>query len=264
MSKRIRNILWAAALLACVAVFLFSLSRVLGIWNEDRKSQKLNEDVIKRAVAISTTPETTGTLPEETEGTPAVYAPIAVDFDQLLQENPDVVAWLYCADTPVNYPVVQSSDNEYYLHRLLDGSYNSAGTLFMDYRNQADFSDFNTVIYGHNMKNDTMFGTLVEYKEQAYYDEHPILYLLTPDHSYQVELVAGYVTPSDSDVYELPLTETEKIRFLADAVERSTFVSDAETPVEARYLTLSTCSYEYENARYVLIGRLVEIAVRQG
>lgn len=84
-----------------------------------------------------------------------------------------MLAWLYCPDTVINYPVVQSDDNEYYLRRLMDGSSNTAGTLFADYRCSPDFSDPHTVIYGHNMKNDTMFGILPEYGAQEFYEPHP-------------------------------------------------------------------------------------------
>lgn len=101
-------------------------------------------------------------------------APIKVDFERLQEENKDIIAWLYCPDTEINYPVVQSKDNEYYLRRLLDGTWNIAGTLFMDYRNAADCSDLHTIIYGHNMKNNTMFGSLPKYSKQEYYEEHSV------------------------------------------------------------------------------------------
>lgn len=108
-------------------------------------------------------------FPQET---PKEVAFIVVDFEELWKENGDVVGWLYCPDTVINYPVVQGDDNDYYLRRLLDGSNNIAGTLFIDARNKGDFSDWNTVVYGHNMRNDTMFGTLTEYASQEYYCSH--------------------------------------------------------------------------------------------
>ena len=91
----------------------------------------------------------------------------------------DVVAWIDCEDTLINDPIVQNGDNNYYLRRLLNGQYNLSGTLFIDYRNQADFSDWNTIIYGHNMNNDTMFGILPDYRKQELFDPHPVMYLLT-------------------------------------------------------------------------------------
>ena len=97
--------------------------------------------------------------------------PVSVDFQKLKEENSDIIAWIYCEDTPINYPVVLAKDNSYYLHRKINGDYGFAGTLFADYRNKGDFSDNNTIIYGHNMKNDTMFGTITEYRNQEYFDE---------------------------------------------------------------------------------------------
>ena len=113
--------------------------------------------------AVETAPQTQQTENGQTESAikpVSETAPITVDFERLQEENKDIIAWLYCPDTEINYPVVQSKDNEYYLRRLLDGTWNIAGTLFMDYRNAADCSDLHTIIYGHNMKNNTMFGSL--------------------------------------------------------------------------------------------------------
>ena len=169
------------------------------------------------------------------------------------------IAWLYCPDTEINYPVVQSKDNEYYLRRLLDGTWNIAGTLFMDYRNAADCSDLHTIIYGHNMKNNTMFGSLPKYSKQEYYEEHSVLYLLTPKQNYKVKLIAGYVTPSDSKVYEFEKTKEERSGLLKTALDNSLFTSGTTVSDEDRLLTLSTCSYEYDNARFVLMGILKEI-----
>lgn len=108
------------------------------------------------------------------------------------------------------------------------------------------------------MKNDTMFGTFNEYKEQSYYDEHPILWLLTPKQNYKIELIAGYVTPSTSDVYKDFYNQDELDKHLKDSVDKSTFVSGINIAEVDRIVTLSTCSYEYSNARYVLIGNLEE------
>ena len=96
-------------------------------------------------------------------------APIAVDFERLLQENGDCVGWIYCEDTKINYPVMQSDDNAAYLHRLFDGSYNSSGSLFMDFRNDPNLTDLNTVIFGHSMKDHSMFATLRDFRNQTFY-----------------------------------------------------------------------------------------------
>ena len=159
----------------------------------------------------------------------------------------------------MNYPIVQGDDNDYYLKRLLDGSWNSAGTIFADCRNSYDFSDFNTIVYGHNMKNKSMFGTLKKYTKQDYYNEHPFWYLTTLDKKYKVELVAGYVTPNNSNIYALEKTKEERDRLLAESIKNSIFTSNIKVNENDRLISFSTCSYEYKNARFVLLGVLREL-----
>lgn len=125
--------------------------------------------------------------------------PDKVDFEALWETGPDIIGWLNLPDTAVNYPVTQTDDNEYYLHHLYDGTYNKMGCLFADYENQADFSDRNTIIYGHNMRDGSIFATLNEYDEQSYFDEHPQMYLVTPDGGFICEIFTAFVaSPGES------------------------------------------------------------------
>lgn len=248
--------MWRAAILLLITVFLYAGYQIYLDWRTVEEASQLSEMLIKNAVRI---PQ------DRQQEAPAVNqpeeetVPIQVDFEMLQQENADIIAWIYCPDTPIHYPVVQGEDNSYYLRRLLDGEYNTNGTLFLDYRNSSDFGNFNSIIYGHHMKNGAMFGTLVKYKEQGYYDAHPFLYLLTPEQNYKVELIAGYVTSSDSELYSLADTQEEMAALLETATEKSTFVSETMADADDFLLTLSTCSYEYDNARYVVIGKLTKI-----
>lgn len=248
-------------------VFLFAAVQLYGYFREEQASgqaqSSLSEAVtVVEPVPVRTEPVAETAPPEDTpteEPTlpPVSYEiPIRVDFDALGEEGPDIVAWLYCADTHINNPVVQGEDNEYYVYRLPDGSSNANGSLFMDYRNLPDLSDRNTIIYGHNMRSGRRFGTLTKYKNQAYYDEHPVLWLLTPERAYRIDLIAGLVTASDSDAYEVFDTDAEFRTYLETAVQDSTFVSQTDIENVERIITLSTCSYEYATARYVLIGAL--------
>lgn len=218
-----------------------------------RQADKLYDDLRTRCVARLPG----GTQqPEQSE-----EAPIIVDFDALLQENSDIVGWLYCEDTPIDYPVVQSDDNDYYLRRDLNGNYLSAGTLFVDYRCSAVGTGQNHIIYGHNMKNRTMFGTMSNYKEQSYYDDHPVLYYLTPGGNYKIELFAGLITESDSEVYTPQFGSSEEFEvFLRNIKEKSTFSSDITVRGDDNIVTLSTCSYEFNNARYVVFGKLTGLS----
>lgn len=239
-------------------VFLFSVYKIFHYYYEAEQNNTVTETLIGKAV------ETVQDIQPESNAeisfAPIEYAPITVDFSILKEENEDIVAWIYCEGTPINYPIVQSEDNSYYLRRLIDGSWNMAGTLFLDYRCKADFSGSISIVYGHNMKNASMFGILPNYSEQSYFDEHPTMYLLTPETDYRVDLFAGYVTPSDSEIYSLQLSEGEKQGFIMQAKEQSDFQTDVEVTADDCLLVLSTCSYEYSDARYVLIGKLTELS----
>lgn len=238
MRKLARALVWVAAIIAlCFAGF-----KLYGYFSESEDGQE-SVDKLK-TIAIAESGES---------------APISADFDALQKENPDIIAWLYSEGTPINYPVVQAEDNKYYLRRLTDGSYNSNGTLFLDCRCKADFSEFSSVIYGHRMKSKAMFGTLPEYAEQEYYDEHPVMYLLTPQADYKIELIAGFMTSSDSEAYDQPGSESQRQSFLDNAVNNSLFQSSFEYSTDDRFVCLSTCSYEYENARLMLVGKLVKL-----
>lgn len=189
--------------------------------------------------------------------TDGITPPIEVDFETLVGGNGSIVGWIYCEGTAINYPVVQGSDNSYYVRRLPDGTKSTAGSIFVDYRCAADCSDTNTILYGHNMKNGSMFATIKKYGKQSFYDEHPVMWYFTPDETFMVELVAGYVTSTGSESFEM-FTDTEDIQqYLSMSVEKSTFVTNASIETAERVMTLATCSYEYDNARYVLVGVLL-------
>ncbi len=181
---------------------------------------------------------------------------INIDFDSLEATNKDVVGWIYSENSPINYPIVQSGDNDYYLRKMIDGSYNNAGSIFMDFRNNRDFTDLNTIIYGHNMKNGSMFGTLDKYKSQEYYEEHPVIYLITPEQTYKIELFAGIVTHDSSNVYHIPQKHEDLKTLYNELINKSTFTSSVSLDERDRIITLSTCSYETDEARYVVIGKI--------
>lgn len=248
--------------LAACSVLLFAGINLAAYIRESSQSSRLHKNLAEKVVVVKaavTQPDAPETMPEqnpEETQIPPETPPIAVDFAALRQINQDVVGWLYSEDTPINLPLVQGKDNACYLHRLFDGSWNAAGTLFLDFRNAGDFSDGNTILYGHNMKDKGMLGTLSNYKDQSYFEEHPVMWLLTPNGNYKVELIAGCVTTATSGIYSFGQTEEEVLALAEQAIEKSTFVSDVQVLQGDRFLTLSTCSYEYDNARYVVIGRL--------
>lgn len=243
MKKTIKIIL----IIICLCVFIFSAYNIYKYLSEEHANKKLNNELIEKAVV-----ETTNTNTIEDEYT----IPISVDFSTLKQENEDIIGWIYCENTPINYPVAQSNDNEYYLRRLANGEYNIAGSIFMDYRNSASLEDNNTIIYGHNMKNNTMFGSLQEYKSQEYYDNHKIMYYFTPEKNYMIKIFAGYTISVESDIYNLAVIDEKEIEGL---INKSDFKSDVDIRQDDKIVTLSTCAYDYDGARYIVVGVLQEI-----
>ena len=183
-----------------------------------------------------------------------------INFKALQAVNPDVIGWIYSPDTTINYPVVQGSDNAYYLKHLADGTENRNGCPFLDVQNRPDFTDDNSIIYGHHMQNGTMFAGISWYEDQSYYDEHPVMYLMTPTAAYRIELFSGYTTEMDSSAYMQTFgSNREHTDWLKEVSGRSDFRANLEISAYDRVLTLSTCAYRFENARYVLLGKLMEL-----
>ena len=235
-------------------IFAVSAFHVIKITHDYKTADNANTELQERFVKQIETATSEPTI-EPTEDEEKIQVPISIDFEALKQENSDIIGWIYCPDTPINYPVVQGKDNDQYLRADLKGQYLVSGTIFADYRNGTIGTDSNFIVYGHNMKNSTMFGTLVKYKEQSYYDEHPILYFLTPEANYIIELCAGSVVKRDSDIYRIAPKEST----ITDILANSTFISNTELTQGEEIITLSTCSYEFNNARYVVIGKMKKI-----
>ncbi len=181
-----------------------------------------------------------------------------VDFETLRSKNSDVVGWIYLPNTPINYPVLQGDTNNQYLRRLLDGSYNQDGSIFVDYRNAELKTDMNYIIYGHNMKSGTMFTSLENYKTQEFYEQNPVIYYFTPECKYILNLYAGFVASTDSETFEINSDEDDFLNYMNDAKNNSTFSSNVEYTQGETVVTLSTCYSKDDRYRYVVLGILEE------
>ena len=184
---------------------------------------------------------------------------MSVDFDVLSAINGDIIGWIYSPGTQLNYPIVQGDDNDYYLSHLSDKTDGKSGAVFVDYRNNA-FADTNTVVYGHNMKNGSMFGALVDYKDQSYYEEHPVIYIFAPGQTYELRLICGAIIDRDYTLYDEGVGRDEDMSdTIKSLTDSSTFTSGETYLPGDRLVTLSTCSYEFNNARFVVVGKLAAI-----
>lgn len=266
-------------LVIAAAMFLYSGYRVAAYLLEGRKSQDVTAELIQQAVRTPQPQETKGQPVHTLRPTPdaAEYVPdaddetadeqetthtapdelLSVDFDTLQSVNPDIQAWLYMSGSSIHSPVLQAEDNSTYLYRLADGSSNAHGSLFIDCRNAGDFSDWNTLIYGHNMKDGSMFGGLKKYRKQAYYDVHPEMTLFTPEKTYRMEIFAAVTTDVSAAVYRVPAAREERDELVQWAQRNSEIECDVSIGTEDRIVTLSTCTGG-DDDRFVVLAVLRE------
>ena len=169
---------------------------------------------------------------------------------------PDAIGWLYVPDTNINYPLMQGGDNEFYLHHAYDGSYLSAGSVFLDCRCEPKFMNPINVVYAHNMKNGSMFAGVINFKNAEYFNNHRYGWLATADKVYRIDFFSVAVADWHDSIYDgsQPISE-----WIPRIESLSAVCSSISYDESDRFISLSTCSSEFQNARTVLTGRLVEM-----
>ena len=174
-----RGAILILSILSVLAIFLVSAGLLCCSLYEYRKGEKEYGELRQytaKAPGQEPDSQSPGSLSDQ-EQEPM----LAIDFEALKKLNPHIIAWIHIPGTPVSYPVTQGEDNSYYLTRTFSGAYNGAGCIFMDYRSSLPSEGGNTVLYGHNMKNNSMFGSLKRYWDNEYYREHSSFYLYTAE-----------------------------------------------------------------------------------
>lgn len=260
--KTVGDVILTLVLLIAICVFCYAAYNLLHIFTEYKKGTDEYNQIEQMAVTTRE-PDEVAVKEDDKEEDISVKlkAPIKVDFDALRSVNDDVIGWIYIeALDGVSYPVVQGDDNNTYLHTTYEGNYNFAGTIFIDYENSRDFSDCNTLVYGHNMKNGSMFGNLNKFvKDAATYERSKYFWILTPEADYRYEIVSAYTTSVNSDTYTLfkgPGKEfqsyLEKIRGYS-AIETTV----REMTIKDKIVTLSTCTGN-SATRFVVQGVCVD------
>lgn len=196
-------------------------------------------------------------LTEEEEG---------ADFSELLAINPDVCAWITMDGTNIDLPVVQGETNLTYINTNVYGEFSLPGTIFLDSRNERDFSETYSLLYGHNMADHQMFGDLQLYKDQTFFEENTTGTLILPDKAFNLEIIACLVVESnDSYVFEPTNWKHYNIKNLYNYIEKDSLHYHAEqlnalkelNPKEVQILALSTCSNEYTDARTIVLTHMV-------
>lgn len=258
MKKRV----YVIAVVVFFAIFAFSAWKLLDISAEYRRGEKEYERLEQYVQIPETVPATTqsktedSTEPAETQPAGKVWP--KVDFAALQMINPDVVGWIYIEGTNVNYPIVQAKDNDYYLYRLISGEHNSSGSIFLDAGASELFMSRNNSLYGHNMKNGSMFADITDYVDQEFYEQHPEALLLTPQGNYKVKIFSCYITDAWDNSWQIAFNGSEYGQWLNELQRRSYLATDVHPTEADRVLTFSTCTYETEDARLLVHGIIEE------
>ena len=182
---------------------------------------------------------------------------IAVDFEALSGKNDDLVAWILIPAVDISYPVVQGDDNEYYLHRDINRDYLFAGSIFMDTYNTPSFYNYNTIIYGHNMRDGSMFARLKDFTDKQTYEKCRYFWVMTPDGDYLYEICSVHPASSGSETYTVRFENYEHYRKWQDEMlSLSVVATGVRLEYQDRIVTLSTCT-ENSSIRMTVQGKLV-------
>lgn len=196
-----------------------------------------------------------------TEYKPSGESPEArMSFAALQKLNPDVLGWLTLYDTAIDYPLVQAEDNFTYLDKTVEGDYSAAGSLFLDYRSQPDFSDWNTIVHGHHMAARAMFGDIGLYEDEGYFKEHLYGDLFYEGRHYGLEVFALVLTDTSDGLLFTPGVQGVEAQtaYLKRIEEKVRNKADVEIGPEDRILVMATCSGLITNGRHMLVAKILD------
>lgn len=257
-----RHIITTVLLVFFFLLFLISAMALIKSLSDYKKGVDIYES-IQAAVFIT---ETTQLVPEGTTAATKEYesvsyaeietdAPIEnINLEEVRKLNPQGICWIQIPAITRSYPVAQGTDNTYYLTHTFTHEENSAGSIFMDARNYPDFSDKNTIIYGHNMMNGTMFGMLNRFEKEDFFREHNNCFFITTDTGIRAyQIFACCIVPSDSIVYTLDFDEEVSFSdFLNYVKDKSLYSTNVSVLPTDYVVTLSTCTSDSKSRRIVL------------
>ena len=254
--KKKSDVLLTIALIVAIAVFCYAAFNLYHIYTEYKKGTDEYNQIEEMAVT-----ERDADSGEVAGPNAQLKPPIEVDFDKLKSVNEDVVGWIYVDALPdISYPIVKGKDNQTYLHQTYEKNYNFAGTIFVDYENSGDFSDCNTLVYGHNMKNGSMFGHLKKFREDdRLYKQDKYFWILTPERNYRYEIITAYTTGVNSDTYTLFKGPGEEFEKYLETIKGYSEIQtdDTDLTIKDKIVTLSTCTGN-ESTRFVVQGKRVD------
>ena len=261
-NKKRKKLIYNIIIIILCSVLVFCIYNIISYFLQDFRNENLNGDLAGDYVSY---PDDTvsADVSDESAGSGGgpkkeVVVPESIDFEKLKAQNKDVVGWIFSKNGVINYPILQGKDNSYYLNHLINGKKNINGSIFMDYSSRSDFSGANTIIYGHSMDNGSMFRTLLNYKKQSYYNKYPEMYIFTPSGKYKLVIFAAYETNSNDMAYGRIIGEAGMNKYISHTFAKSKIKTDVQVGVGDNIVTLSTCAYSSNDARFIVAGKLVK------
>lgn len=247
------DIIRLVILIAALGVFCYSGYQLLTIYMEYKKGEDEYSSLEEQYVH-----EVTDVGPEvsEIDGEPVMKSP--VDFDSLTKMNSDIIGWLKVEALDISYPLTQGKDNDHYLHNTFQNTPNIAGCIFLDYQNKKNFTDRNSLIYGHNMRNGTMFGTLKKFREEGVFEKSRYFWIYTPKKIYKYEIFSCQEVGYTSKTYQLEFkNDQDFMDYIREGFKNSVIQSDASVSTEDKVVTLSTCTGN-DTTRFIVQGKQIE------
>ena len=229
-------------LIIALGVFLFSAFQLFQIFRGYQKGQKEYDEVIALAI----------------DGNDKDEDGFRVNFEELMSINEDTVGWIrfYPEPSQINYPVVQTTDNDLYLHKTFSANDNTVGAIFVNTYNHPDFNDKHTIVYGHRMNDNTMFHDLAKYADKDFWESNPYFYIYTPDGrkiTYHIYAAGQILETSDSYLTEF-VNDEEFQNFIYLSEQESKYATGVDVTVNDTVVTLSTCVKGEDEARFVVRG----------
>lgn len=246
--KNKKRWIYNIAILFFLGVMIFSLWNLIPLLIQDHRDNETQKEMVQMVEKKQEDDKTVALEP---------------DWKKLQESNPDIIGWIYIPDTVINYPIVQSKDNSYYLNHSSLKDVNTIGAIFLDFNASSDLSDFHSIIYGHSVINSSaMFSQIKEFCDEDFFKEHPYLYLLTPEQNYRCDIVALTKTTSESFLYQIGFSGAEdQEAFLERMMSEASLSRETDNlSADDSIVTLSTCDIAYgldSDKRILLHARLV-------
>lgn len=275
--KNSKSIIYKILLIVFLVIFIGSTSILLSDWYREKKAQakfeQLSGLVVETETETETEPESetqTETEIDELAERGIVVPDKNLDWNALYEENEHIIAWIYIPGTKIDYPILQHPEIEsYYLDHNLDGSVGYPGCIYMQLLNNKNFIDYNTILYGHNMKNQTMFATLHKFEDAMFLEENHYVYIYTPETTLVYDIFAAYQYSNKHILYEYDFTVDIDCQAYIDMIfnirdMNANIRREVEVTKDSPILTMSTCIAGKKQNRYIVNAVLINKSDLEG